>query len=213
DKYDDVISALGYARTVDLLEDSGINSEYQDGGNVAISGIISHITLKQTKKGDNMAFVTIEDLYGSVEIIVFPTALVKYNQFLIQSSVITVFGTLSVEEEKGAKILANVIGGAPKLGDNTFNNVKHKENQAEAGSNKGSKKRGLFLRFNSRNDNTIEKAKNVVSIFDGSYPLYFYYLDEKKYELQSRQLFVEVNKTMLLELKRILGSDNVVFVE
>ncbi len=77
DKYDDVIASLGYARTVDLLEDSGMNAKYQDGENITISGIISHITLKQTKKGDNMAFVTIEDLYGSVEIIVFPNALVK----------------------------------------------------------------------------------------------------------------------------------------
>lgn len=212
DKYDDIISALGYARTVDLLEDGGINAKFQDGGNVAISGIISHITLKQTKKGDNMAFVTIEDLYGSIEIIVFPNALVKYNQFLIPSSVITVFGTLSLEEEKDAKVLANVISGAPKQGDKAFNSTKSEECKTQPGSNKN-KKRGLFLRFDSKYDHNIEKAKNVVSIFDGSYPLYFYYLDEKKYELQNRQLFVDVNKTMLLELKRILGNDNVVFVE
>ena len=140
----------------------------------------------------------------------FPNALVKYNQFLIQSSVITVFGTLSLEEEKDAKVLANVISGAPKSGDKALNDS---ENKAKQGSNKSNRKRGLFLRFNSKNDYNIEKAKNIVSIFDGSYPLYFYYLDEKKYELQSRELFVEVNKTMLLELKRILGSDNVVFVE
>lgn len=210
DKYDDVISALGYARTVDLLEDGGMDAKYRDGANVAISGIISHITLKQTKKGDNMAFVTIEDLYGSVEIIVFPNVLVKYNQFLIQSSVITVFGTLSLEEEKDAKVLANVISGAPKREDKAFNSMKAEE--SKSGSNKN-KKRGLFLRFDSKQDHNIEKAKNVVSIFDGSYPLYFYYLDEKKYELQNRQFFVDVNKTMLLELKRILGNDNVVFVE
>ena len=207
DKYDDVISALGYARTVDLLEDGGINSKYQDGGKVSISGIISHITLKQTRNGANMAFVTIEDLYGSVEIIVFPNVLEKYNQFLIQSSVITVFGTLSLEEEKDAKVLANVISGAPKLADKPMNNAEHKTKK------ESNKKRGLFLRFNSKMDKNIEKAKNLVSIFDGSYPLYFYYLDEKKYELQDRTLFVDVNKTLLLELERILGSDNVAFIE
>ena len=153
-----------------------------------------------------MAFVTIEDLYGSLEIVVFPKTLEKYNQFLIQSSVITVFGTLSVEEEKDAKILANVISGAPKIGDKAVNDADKKVKT-------NNKKRGLFLRFNSKDDNNIKKAKNIVSIFEGTYPLYFYYLDEKKYELQNRELFVEVNKTMLLELKRILGSDNVVFIE
>ena len=206
DKYDDVISKLGYARTVDLLEDGGMNAKYHDGGSVSISGIISRITLKQTRNGANMAFVTIEDLYGSIEIIVFPNTLERYNQFLIQSSVITVSGTLSVEEEKDAKVLANVISGAPKLGDKPLSN-------AEKKAKPNHKKRGLFLRFNSKEDYNIEKAKNIVSIFDGSYPLYFYYLDEKKYELQNRTLFVEVNPTMLLELKRILGSDNVVFIE
>lgn len=211
DKYDDVIASLGYARTVDLLEDSGMNAKYQDGENITISGIISHITLKQTKKGDNMAFVTIEDLYGSVEIIVFPNALVKYNQFLIQSGVITVFGTLSLEEEKDAKVLANVISGAPKLGDKILNHSEKAE--PEKPDSKSHKRRGLFLRFSSRDDKNIEKAINIASIFDGSYPLYFYYLDEKKYELQNRLLFVEVNKTMLVELKRILGGDNVVFIE
>ncbi|MDE6659042.1 MAG: DNA polymerase III subunit alpha, partial [Eubacterium sp.] len=210
DKYDDVISALGYARTVDLLEDGGINGKYRDGGKVSISGIISHITLKQTRNGANMAFVTIEDLYGSVEIIVFPNVLERYNQFLIQSSVITVFGTLSFEEEKDAKVLANVISGAPKRSDKPSN---YAENQPKQESKKSNKKRGLFLRFDSKNDKNIEKAKNLISIFDGSYPLYFYYLDEKKYELQERTLFVDVNKTLLQELERILGNDNVAFIK
>ena len=131
DKYDDVISALGYARTVDLLEDGGMNAGYKDGGKVSVSGIISRITLKQTKNGANMAFVTIEDLYGSIEIIVFPNVLERYNNLLIHSAVITVFGTLSLEEEKDAKVLANAISGPPKLSDKAKQNGKPAE-KAEA---------------------------------------------------------------------------------
>lgn len=212
DKYDDVISALGYARTVDLLEDGGMNAGYKDGGKVSVSGIISRITLKQTKNGANMAFVTIEDLYGSIEIIVFPNVLERYNNLLIHSAVITVFGTLSLEEEKDAKVLANAISGPPKLSDKAKQNGKPAE-KAEAEEPKKNKKRGLFLRFCSKEDKNIEKALKIISIFDGSYPLYFYYLDEKKYELQKRELFTDVNKTMLGELSKILGSENVVFVE
>ena len=69
------------------------------------------------------------------------------------------------------------------------------------------------MRFASRSDEKIEKAKTVTAIFDGQYPLYFYYADEKKYELQNRSLFVDVNDTMLRELSRILGKENVAFVE
>ena len=211
DKYNDVIEGLGYARTIDLLEEEGNPlSKYKDGGKVSISGIINHITLKQTRNGKNMAFVTIEDLYGAVEIIVFPNTLEKYNQLLLQGNVITVFGTLSIEEEKDAKVLANAISGPPKketaLSDN-------KSQQTEEVKTKNNKRRGLFLRFKSRDDENIVKAKNVTAIFDGQYPLYFYYMDEKKYELQSRNLFVDVNKTMLEEIRRIIGEGNVAFIE
>lgn len=207
DKYDSVITELGYARTAELLEEDGsIDAKYKDGSNVTISGIVSKITSKQTRNGADMAFVTIEDLFGSIEIIVFPNTFEKYKQFLVHGSVITVAGTLSVEEEKDAKILANSIGGAPKLKD--------KSEKAPATEAKNSnKKRGLFLRFNSKNDENIKKAKIIASIFDGSYPLYFYYLDEKKYEFQGRENLVEVNPTMLSELSRILGKDNVAFIE
>ena len=73
---------------------------------------------------------------------------------MIQSGVITVFGTLSLEEEKDAKVLANVISGAPKLGDKILN---HSENaEPEKPDSKSHKRRGLFLRFSSRDDKNIE---------------------------------------------------------
>lgn len=48
-----------------------------------------------------MAFVTVEDLYGSIEVIVFAKTLEKYAQFLYDGSIITIAGNLSLEEEKG----------------------------------------------------------------------------------------------------------------
>ena len=105
-------------------------------------------------------------------------------------------------------MLANVISGAPEKGRASYNDKSKQEDRQ-----KKSKKSGLFLRFRSRNDENIEKAKNVTAIFDGQSPLYFYFADEKKYELQNRALFVDVNETMLAELSRILGKDNVAFIE
>ncbi len=209
DKYESVINSLGYAHTIDLLEAGGDGfSFYKDQSKVTIAGIISHITLKQTRNGKNMAFVTIEDLLGSLEIIVFPNILERYSDFLIQGGVITVSGTLSIEEEKEPKVLADEIGGAPVKKQSA--QIRETTEKAEG---KKSKRRGLFLRFSSRGDENLPKAKNIVSIFDGGFPTYFYYNDEKKYELQGRELFVDVNKTMLAELERILGKDNVAFIE
>ena len=58
DKYDKIIEKLGYVRTSDLLEaESNPLSVYKDGDEVSLCGIITHITVRQTKAGQNMAFV------------------------------------------------------------------------------------------------------------------------------------------------------------
>jgi DNA polymerase-3 subunit alpha len=211
DKYTEVCSKLGYANTGELIE-AGTDtlSIYKDRSYVKLCGIITHTTLKQTRNGATMAFVNVEDLYGSIEIIVFPKTLENFSHLLYDGSVISVSGTLSLEEEKDAKILAGEITMPPTEQDlhNLKNTAIEKEEQP-----KKKKRVGLFLRFENENDDNIRLAKRVTTIFDGAIPLYFYYIDSKKYELQPRESFVEVNETELKELKRILGEDNVVYLK
>lgn len=206
DKYADICKSLGFAYTIDLIDaENEPMSKYKDKSRVNLCGIITHTTLKQTRNGATMAFITVEDLYGSIEIIVFPNVLEKYSDFVYDSSVISVSGTLSIEEQKDVKIIANEIAMPPsKDACRTVN-----ENHQQSGKKK---KRGLFLRFQNENDSNISLAKRVTSIFDGTIPLYFYYIDSGRYELQARADFVDVNETELKELKRILGNDNVVYL-
>ena len=212
DKYENVIDSLGYAKTGEILEAGKSSfSKYKDGDRVTLCGIITHITIKQTRNGQNMAFVTVEDMFGSVEIIVFPKILQSASDRLVVSGVITVSGTLSVEEEKEPKILANSVTGAPDMNSNQSSAESRAENTAV--SHKKGKHKGLFLRFDSENDERIKKAKIITSIFDGDFPLCFYYKDKKHYELQSRSDFTSVNETMLSELSRLLGSENVVVMD
>lgn len=220
DKYDKIIEKLGYVRTSDLLEaESNPLAVYKDGDEVSLCGIITHITVKQTKAGQNMAFVTAEDMLGSIEIVVFPKVLAACSSHIVPSGVITVFGTLSIEEEKDPKILANVVFGAPDSNSRPAKSKRasaHKNDLNEKNQNSataGNKKRGLFLRFSSENDERIKKATVIASIFEGDMPLYYYYLDKKHYELQPRSMFVQPNKTMLGELGRLLGQENVAVIE
>ena len=85
--------------------------------------------------------------------------------------------------------------------------------EAEIHKSAKSKKCGLYLRFNCASDKNINKAKIITSIFEGDLPLYFYYLDEKRYEKMKSEDFVSVNKTMLDELKRLLGNENVALID
>lgn len=215
DKYEDLINQLGYARTGDILDaGSSSFSKYKDKSSVSLCGIITHITVKQTRNGQNMAFVTVEDMFGSVEVIVFPKILQSVSDLLVVSGVITVQGTLSVEEEKEPKILANSITGAPGPNAAAGNPVSEtgQENREPVSHKKG-KHRGLFLRFDSEKDERIKKAKIITSIFEGDFPLCFYYKDKKHYDLQKRADFTAPNPTMLEELCRLLGNENVVVMD
>lgn len=225
DKYSGLIEKLGYAQTCDLLEaEKNPLSEYKDGDFVTLCGIISHITIKQTRGGQNMAFVTLEDMFGSIEAVVFPKVLQSCNQYIVSGGVITVVGTLSVEEEKEPKILANVIDKAPdknsrpvvRKGRELRSNGSEKQYRQvqtqQEKPKKVSKKHGLYLRFDSASDKKIEKAKIIASIFDGNCPLYFYYRDEKRYEKMPKEQYVYLNQTMTDELKRLLGDENVAVI-
>ncbi len=208
DKYEEYIEKAGCAKTFEIIEAGSADSAYRDGANVTLCGIISHITIKQTRANKaNMAFVTLEDLYGTVEVILFPKIFMQYASMISDGGVIAVSGTLSIEEEKEVKILANAV-----YKPNSIPQRKDAPVKATSEEKPKSKRNGLFLKFKSADDERLKKAKTVTSIFEGDMPLYFYFEDEKKYHLQKRSDFVDVNETMLAELKRLLGDENVAVI-
>lgn len=210
EKYAQACESQGYANTIDIIKAQNEEmSLYKDKSQVKICGIITKVVIKHTRNGAAMAFVNLEDLYGSVEIVVFPKTLEQYGDLIYDGSIISVFGNLSFEEQKDAKILAGEI--LPPPSKNNIKNAVQNDNISDQKPKK-KKKIGLFLRFESKNDSRIALTQRVTSIFDGTIPLYYYYIDSGAYELQPRECFVEVNETELKELKRLIGSENVVYV-
>ena len=70
---------------------------------------MSGITVKLTKTNQNMAFLTLEDLYGTVEIILFPRDYQKYRDFLVEDTALYVKGRASVSEESGKLVAEEII--------------------------------------------------------------------------------------------------------
>lgn len=83
--------------------------KFRDGQNVRYAGIITSIKKKYTKNNKIMAFVTIEDLYGSSEIIVFENAYLKSSKSLLEENIVLVDGRLSIREDDTSTIIANEI--------------------------------------------------------------------------------------------------------
>ncbi len=93
-------------------EDIQIQNEklkYKDDQNVKYAGIITSIKKKYTKNNKIMAFVTIEDLYGTAEVIVFENAYLKAGNSLVEENIVMVDGRLSIREDDTTTIIANEI--------------------------------------------------------------------------------------------------------
>ncbi len=80
-----------------------------DGAFAKMAGIITSVKLKSTRNNSMMAFVELEDMYGSIEMIVFPKVLSTYNSILREDEVVLVEGRISQKEDEGAKLLLDRI--------------------------------------------------------------------------------------------------------
>ncbi len=108
-KYMDSMKKQVTAKSTDFEpeEDTG-KTGVTDGLFYTVGGQISDVTVKLTRQSQNMAFVTLEDLYGTVEIIVFPKSYQEYRDILAADGRIYVRGRASVSEESG-KLIADLI--------------------------------------------------------------------------------------------------------
>ncbi len=191
EQYSELSKKLKCDNISDILNaDNDYNSKYEDSVSVKIMGIISGVTRKQTKSGDTMAFINVEDVYGTIEVIVFPKLFVKYSNLFYNGNVLFVGGRLSIKEEENPKIILDFADTAENA----------KSNQ--------SKRIGLFVRVESEESSIYTQCSEIVSTAtSGNIPLYFYFASSKKY-FPCKKIIVD--DELLLKLKDIAGEQNVI---
>ncbi len=107
----DEVTNFNTAQIEETMEQmtAGEKCDLQDGQSVKLAGVITKIKKKFTKSNKVMAFVTIEDLYGSCELIVFESCYNKCSNLLIEESLILCEGRISIRDENDITIIANQI--------------------------------------------------------------------------------------------------------
>ena len=107
--------------------------KFVDGQKVKYAGIITSIKKKYTKNNKIMAFITIEDLYGTAEIIAFENAVINAGKSLIEENIVVVDGRLSIRDDQEPTIIANEIKdlGKEKTNVITFDITNYTEEQKE----------------------------------------------------------------------------------
>ena len=98
------------ATTADFQVDPEVGyTKVRDGAREIIGGIIVEKTVKHTKTNQMMAFLTVEDLFGTVEVVVFPRDYEKYRQYLEEDNKIFVKGRVSEEDDKASKLICEKV--------------------------------------------------------------------------------------------------------
>jgi len=108
DKFEDMLNRLTNADTLSLKEKN-------DGQTVRIGGIVRNIKMIKDRKGETMAFVTTEDMHGTVETTIFSSLYAEVRDILSDDSAILIEGELQKSDENSVKILANVIRSMSKI--------------------------------------------------------------------------------------------------
>ncbi len=88
-----------------MIDDETGNTAVEDGATVVLGGIIEAKTLKTTRSNTVMAFLTLEDMYGAVEVLVFPKDYEKRRADFVEGEKVLIKGRASAEEDKNAKLI------------------------------------------------------------------------------------------------------------
>ena len=142
EKIKDEIQKQTNINTLQISKMKEENNLSQDGKNVKYAGIITSVKKKYTKKNTIMAFVTVEDLYGSCEIIVFDSCYQNSSSLLVEDNIVLIDGRLSIREDEETKIVASQIS---KLSEK--------------------KQKVLSINVTRINRNTKRKIKRCIKIF------------------------------------------------
>ena len=192
EQYAELEQKLRCDRIVDILNsENDFDSKYADSISVKVMGIVNGITKKQTKNGETMAFVNLEGVSGSIEIVVFPKLFAKYVNVFNNGAAVLIGGRISVREEENPKLILDFA--------DTAENVKVNQ----------TKKIGLFIRVESEASPEYKKCLDYIqtNANNGDIPLYFYFSTSKKYFPYKK---ISADKSIIDGLKEIVGNSHVV---
>ncbi|MCD7921359.1 MAG: DNA polymerase III subunit alpha [Clostridiales bacterium] len=163
----------------------------RDGDRTMIGGMIAAKTIKYTKNNQTMAFLTIEDLYGTVEVIVFPRDYEKYSRMMEQDAKVFVRGRVSVEDEKNGKVICEKMYPFDEA------------------------KRELWIRFATM-ENYRERESEVLAILresDGNDAVVFYVEENRAIRRLGANMGVSADDALISLLNEKIGYENVKVLE
>ncbi|MBR5152718.1 MAG: DNA polymerase III subunit alpha [Clostridia bacterium] len=193
-QYRELAKQTATAEIYEITENE--DGRFNIGSQVRLAGIINRVRNQLTKKGEIMRYLELEDLTGTIEVLVFPSLVRKFDTFLLEDSIVAISGNLDMAEDAPPKLRLESVcflaDCAPKK-------------QPETSGYK------LYLRL--MNNQLEEGVKHILRGGEGDIPVILRYEDTKQTMMAGRSMWVSLGDGREEQLITLLGAENVKLVE
>ncbi len=168
-----------------------IETGVKDGSIVIVGGLITHKKNLLTKNNNMMCFLTIEDLYGNMDIIVFPNLYAKYESLINIDRAVLIRGKININEEQSPSIICETITDLEQY-------IK-KEKQEQ----------NIEIVIPEMTNATIDRVKSVLVKHSGNTPVVLSIKNTNKKFKSNKDLWVTLNEKLINELSSLFGKGNI----
>ena len=190
--YRGIMDKMISAKTTDFQpdEESGIPKVY-DGQKVIIGGMITERTIKYTRNNKVMAFLTVEDLVGTVEVVVFPRDYEKWQTMITDDARVFIQGRVNAEDDRPSKLILEKV--------HSFEDIP----------------REIWIQFKDKAEYSAAEAElqSFLQSASGTSAVVIYLKDVKAMKRLPAAFCIRINEEILSELKKKYGESNVKVVE
>lgn len=163
-----------------------------DEDKVVVGGIITEVTQKVTRNNQIMAFIKIEDLSATIEVIVFPKTLDRVRNLIATDAFVIIKGRVSMKEDEAVKIICETMEPLEKVDSSK-----------------------VYVRVDNLDMARATKPKlmEICNEYAGNTPLYVFTANDRKNYRMPRNMWVNLSSDIFLELEKVFGEGNVKIVE
>ena len=194
DDYRESLKNTHVMRIGSLLDE---DAHFEDDQIVSVAGIVQSLKMKTTRNNSVMAYLTVEDDTGAMEMLAFSNVLSQYGGYLKEGAAVVITGRLSLRDDKEPQIVVNRARPISDYAENP-----DREPAPKAPPRKGT----LYLRLPGEEGRLYPKIRAIVNMFPGENGVVLYFADTGA----RRGARAALAEPMLRELKKQLGDGNVV---
>ncbi len=209
DNYTEHIALIKPDSISEILSAADVQSEqkevrFTDGSVVRVAGIITAKKTKTLKNGDVMAFVTVEDRLGEIDVIVFAKLYTKFSEILQPESAVSITGKLSIEEGEPPEILLSDVKLLESNGA-VSDALAKKDITTEK-----QKRPRIYIKLESFDEARLAPIYRLSALNPGKVEVVVYDASTKKY-VTMRSVSIDASERVIFRLRSLYGDANVIF--